>query len=61
MNKDTNEGTWKQIKGEFKETYGEITNDKSVEAEGKRDKMFGEIQEKYGKTKDEIADAIKNW
>ena len=61
MNKDTNEGTWKQIKGEFKETYGKIANDKSAEAEGKKDKMFGEIQEKYGKTKDEIAEAIKNW
>lgn len=61
MNKDTNEGTWKQIKGEFKETYGEIANDESAEAEGKKDKMFGEIQEKYGKTKDEIAEAVNNW
>ena len=61
MNKDTNEGKWKQIKGEFKDKFGEITNNKSVEAEGEKDKLFGEIQEKYGKTKDEIAEAIKNW
>ncbi len=61
MNKDTNEGQWKQIKGEFKEKYGKITNDKSVEAQGEKESLIGEIQEKYGKTKDEIAEAIKNW
>lgn len=61
MNTDTNEGKWKQIKGEFKDKFGQITNDKSTEAEGKRDKLIGEIQEKYGKTKDEIAKEIKNW
>lgn len=61
MNKDTNEGKWKQIKGEFKEKYGEIMNDKSVEAEGKKESLIGEIQEKYGKTKDEIAKEIKSW
>ncbi|APZ47274.1 general stress protein CsbD [Polaribacter reichenbachii] len=61
MNKDTNEGKWKQIKGEFKDQYGKITNDESKEAEGKKDKLIGEIQEKYGKTKDEIAEEIKSW
>lgn len=61
MNKDTKEGTWKQIKGEFKEEYGKITDDKSTESEGKKDKLFGKIQEKYGKTKDEIAEKIKSW
>ncbi|PQJ78092.1 CsbD family protein [Polaribacter porphyrae] len=61
MNKDTQEGTWKQIKGEFKDKFGEITNNKSLEAEGEKEKMIGEIQKKYGKTKDEIAEAIKNW
>jgi len=61
MNKDTNEGKWKQIKGEFKEKYGEIMKDESAEADGKKDQLIGEIQEKYGKTKDEIAEEIKNW
>ena len=42
MNKDTNEGKWKQIKGEFKEKYGKITNNESKEADGKLDKMMGE-------------------
>ena len=61
MNKDTNEGKWKQIKGEFKEKFGEATNDESISNRGKVDKFVGEMQEKYGKTKDEIAEKIKNW
>ncbi|MBU3012404.1 CsbD family protein [Polaribacter vadi] len=61
MNTDTKQGKWKQIKGEFKDKFGQITNDESTEAEGKKDKLIGEIQEKYGKTKDEIAEEIKSW
>ncbi|MHB0755327.1 CsbD family protein [Polaribacter sp. M15] len=61
MNNDTNEGKWKQIKGEFQEKYGEITNNETLEAEGEKEKLIGEIQEKYGKTKDEIAEEIKSW
>ncbi|WP_439133002.1 CsbD family protein [Polaribacter sp.] len=61
MNTDTNQGKWKQIKGEFQEKYGEITNKDSVKAEGEKEKLIGEIQEKYGKAKDEIAEEIKNW
>jgi len=61
MNTDTREGTWKQIKGEFKEKFGEITNDESTQVEGEKEKLIGEIQDKYGKTKDEIAEEIKNW
>ncbi|WP_299049203.1 CsbD family protein [uncultured Polaribacter sp.] len=61
MNTDTKEGIWKQIKGEFKEPYGDATNDDSIEQRGKVDQFIGEMQEKYGKTKDEIANKIKNW
>ncbi|RCS26922.1 CsbD family protein [Polaribacter sp. WD7] len=61
MNTDTKEGIWKQIKGEFKERYGDATNDDSIEQRGKVDQFIGEMQEKYGKTKDEIANKIKNW
>jgi uncharacterized protein YjbJ (UPF0337 family) len=61
MNKDMNQGNWKQIKGEFKEKYGEITNDTSVEVQGKKEKLIGEIQEKYGKAKAEIVEEIETW
>ena len=61
MNSDIKEGTWKQIKGEFKEKLGEISNDNSTKAKGEKEKLIGEIQEKYGKTKEEITKEIKNW
>lgn len=61
MNSDTNEGKWKQIKGEFKEKFGSITNDKSTEAEGSFDKLVGEIQEKYGETREAVEKEVKSW
>jgi|TARA_R110002049_G_scaffold97993_3_gene238617 uncharacterized protein YjbJ (UPF0337 family) len=61
MNTDTNEGKWKQIKGEFKEKFGSITNDKSTETEGSFDKLVGEIQEKYGETRESIEKEVKSW
>ena len=61
MNSDTNEGKWKQIKGEFKESFGKVTNDKSTEAEGSYDKLVGEIQEKYGETRETIEKEVKSW
>jgi uncharacterized protein YjbJ (UPF0337 family) len=61
MNSEINEGNWKQIKGEFKEQYGKITNDKSKEAEGVLDKLMGKIQEKYGKTRKEIEKEVQSW
>ncbi|QTD37975.1 CsbD family protein [Polaribacter batillariae] len=61
MNSDTNEGKWKQIKGEFKEEYGRITNNESTEAEGSFEKLVGKIQEKYGESRDKIEKEIKSW
>ncbi|WP_439128866.1 CsbD family protein [Polaribacter sp.] len=61
MNTDTSQGKWKQIKGEFKEEYGKITDNESAEAEGSVDKLVGKIQEKYGETRDKIKEEISNW
>ncbi len=61
MNSDTAKGNWKQIKGEFKEKFGSITNDKTTEAEGTFNKLVGEIQEKYGETREAIEKEVKSW
>ncbi|MEI4471243.1 CsbD family protein [Frigidibacter sp. MR17.24] len=52
MNWDTVEGNWKQLKGSVKEQWGKLTDDDLDVAAGKRDKLAGLIQEKYGKSKD---------
>ncbi len=61
MNSDTFEGKWKQIKGDFKKKYGKITNDEYTEAEGNFDKLAGKVQERYGKSKDELKKEIDSW
>jgi uncharacterized protein YjbJ (UPF0337 family) len=39
---------WKQVRGQIKETWGEITDRELDEIEGKHDKLAGKLQEKYG-------------
>lgn len=58
MNEDQLEGKWKQIKGEFKQKYGELTDDDVTYREGKFDEMLGNLQEKTGKSKEELKDEI---
>lgn len=53
MNWDIVEGKWAQLKGSVKEKWGDLTDNEITEMEGKRDKMAGALQEKYGWTKEE--------
>jgi uncharacterized protein YjbJ (UPF0337 family) len=61
MNKDQLEGKWKQVKGEFKQKYAKVTDDDMMYQEGKFDEMVGRLQEKTGKTKEEIKNEIDSW
>ena len=59
MNNDTTEGTWKQIKGNIKAKWGELTDDDIKQAEGNQDHLIGKLQEKYGMTKDKAMAELK--
>ncbi|ASV30785.1 CsbD family protein [Maribacter cobaltidurans] len=61
MNKDQLEGKWKQVKGEFKQKYGNVTDDDTTYAEGKFDEMLGRLQEKTGKKKEDLKQEIETW
>ena len=61
MNKDQLEGKWKQVKGEFKQKYGKLTDNDLTYSEGKFDEMIGTLQEKTGKKKEELKEEIENW
>ncbi|MCB0610415.1 MAG: CsbD family protein [Lewinellaceae bacterium] len=52
--KDRIKGNWKQIKGKLKTEYAQLTNDDLLYEEGKEDQLIGRLQERLGKTKDEI-------
>lgn len=58
MNSDQLEGKWKQVKGQFKQKYGKVTDNDTMYAEGKFDEMLGRLQEKTGKTKEELKHEI---
>ena len=58
MNQDIFEGKWKQLRGTIKETWGEITDDELDQISGKRDKLIGKLQEKYGYSKMEAEKEI---
>lgn len=61
MNNDQLEGKWKQIKGDFKQKYGNVTDDDATYAEGKFDEMLGRLQERTGKDKEELKREIEKW
>jgi uncharacterized protein YjbJ (UPF0337 family) len=54
MNPDTMKGKLKQIKGEIKRKWGQLTDDDLKEVEGSLDKLIGRIQERTGEQRAEI-------
>ncbi len=52
MNSDTLQGKWKQLRGNIKETFGKLTDDDLLQADGNADKLQGALQERYGYTKE---------
>lgn len=53
MNWDIIEGKWDQLKGSVKEKWGDLTDNDLTEMAGKRDKMTGKLQERFGWSKEE--------
>ncbi|MEQ8952070.1 CsbD family protein [Parvibaculum sp.] len=61
MNWDQIEGNWTQMKGKVKETWGDLTDSDLSKIEGKRDRLAGAIQERYGKQKEDAEKEIDTW
>lgn len=55
------EGKWNQIKGTVKQKYGQLFNNNTAYINGKFDEVVGKIQEKSGKTRQEVEQDIKEW
>ena len=51
-------GNWDQIKGKLKQKYAQLTDDDLMFKEGKEEELYGRLQSKIGKTKDEIRELI---
>lgn len=54
MNTTEIKGNWNELKGKLKQKYATLTDDDLMFAEGKEDEMYGKLQQKLGKTKEEL-------
>jgi uncharacterized protein YjbJ (UPF0337 family) len=52
MNWDQIEGKWKEMTGGVREQWGKLTDDDLAMIGGKRDRLAGIIQKKYGLAKE---------
>ncbi len=51
-------GNWDELKGKMKKEYADLTDDDLLYEEGKDDELLGKLQQKIGKTKDQVIDWI---
>lgn len=65
MNRNILEGKWKQLRGEIRNKWGQLTDDELDQIAGKREKLAGLLQERYGYTQMEaeqqIDDFLDEW
>ncbi|UCZ54169.1 CsbD family protein [Bacillus shivajii] len=61
MNKHTFEGKWNKWKGEARKKWGKLTDEDIEEIKGDKDRFIGKIQERYGKSKEEVEAELNNW
>jgi len=60
MNTTEMKGNWNELKGKLKQKYADLTDDDLLYIEGKEDEMFGKLQQKLGKSKDEVRKMIED-
>jgi len=51
-------GNWNELKGKLKKNYAELTDNDLLYEEGREDELFGRLQQKLGKSKDEVRKMI---
>lgn len=52
MTTDTFEGQWRQMRGELRSWWGRISDNDFEKVAGKKDRLIGMLQEKYGYTRE---------
>jgi uncharacterized protein YjbJ (UPF0337 family) len=61
MNWERVEGQWNQLKGELKSKWAKLTDDDLRNVGGKKDRLVGKLQERYGVMKDEAERQVDEW
>jgi uncharacterized protein YjbJ (UPF0337 family) len=55
------EGSWKQLRGDARKTWGKLTDDELEEIRGRRDALAGKLQQHYGIAQEEANRQIDEW
>jgi len=58
MNTLTIKGNWNEIAGTLKQQFANLTDDDLLYKEGKEEELLGRLQQKLGKTKEELRKII---
>ncbi|MBI4459845.1 MAG: CsbD family protein [Acidobacteria bacterium] len=61
MNWDQVEGNWKQFTGAIREHWGRFTDNDVEMIAGKRDKLLGKVQERYGVMREEAESRLNEF
>ena len=54
MNWDQVLGKWSDVKGKIRQQWGKLTDDDLEQSAGRRERLVGRIQERYGDSKEAI-------
>jgi uncharacterized protein YjbJ (UPF0337 family) len=58
MDKLNIKGNWKELSGKLKQKYAVLTDDDLLFNEGKEEELLGRLQQKLGKTVEQIREMI---
>jgi uncharacterized protein YjbJ (UPF0337 family) len=53
-------GNWNEAKGKLKQKFATLTDNDLLYEEGKEDELYGRLQAKLGKTKEQIQQLISD-
>lgn len=55
---DKLKGNWNVLKGKLQQQYADLTDDDVLYEEGKENELYGRLQKRLGKTKEEVNELI---
>lgn len=58
MNKDQSQSKWDQFTARVKQEWGDLTDDEVTKAQGNIDELVARIHEKYGDSREKVAEKI---
>ncbi|CAN5519992.1 hypothetical protein BH11BAC1_BH11BAC1_00540 [soil metagenome] len=60
MDKLELKGKWNELKGKVKQAHADLTDNDLQYEEGKDDELYGRLQQKLGKTREEVVTWLKS-